>query len=84
MGVLYPALASGFHWSILLWCAVWFGNAAWLMRSAQRGWKLNYSIPERALRDAKRKGIIGEATRDAIKATEEEAKNPNRKRYAFD
>ena len=53
-------------------------------RDAQRGWRIRYDIPTRAYQAVARGGIGGEVAQAAIDATLKEAKDPNRKRYAFD
>ena len=53
-------------------------------RDAQRGWKLDYRIPDRAWRDARRSGPIGEIARATIADVQKEARDPGRRRYAFE
>lgn len=61
---LFAALAE-------IWAAVaFFLLMAFLdFRDATLGWKINYSIPERAWENAKQKDIIGEIARAAIIST---------------
>ena len=88
-GVVFTALAAGI-WTLGQGAAIPFivGGLAFMaflaFRDAQRGWKLNYRIPDRAWRDAKRVGIRGEIARESIADVQKEAKDPNRRIYAFD
>lgn len=75
------AQAPGLGWAMALICA---GLGLLAFRDMKRGWRLRYDIPDRAYRAAARGGIGGEVAQAAIDATLEEAKNPNRRRYAFD
>ena len=50
----------------------------------QRGWKINYKIPNRAYRHLNMGGRSAEIANKAIASTIKESKNPNRKRYAFE
>ena len=61
--------------------AVMFLCAFLALRDSKRGWKIRYDIPPHALRMIEKgdKNTIA-----AAKKTLEEAKDPNRKRYAFE
>ena len=73
--------APGVGWILAIVCA---GLGLLAFRDAKRGWRIRYDIPERAYRAVARGGIGGEVAQASIDATLKEAKDPNRKRYAFD
>lgn len=53
--------------------------------SAKRGWKIRYDLPPKYYRDIKSSNpITREVAREAAKRTLKEARNPNRKKYAFE
>lgn len=53
------------------------------VRDYQRGWLIRYDLPPWGQRDIKRNDLIGEVAREAWEATQREARDPNRQRYAF-
>ena len=52
--------------------------------SYRRGWKMSYDLPPWGERQMRKKGLAGEVARKAWAETQKEARNPNRKRYAFE
>lgn len=72
-------------WIVIMFGIIGIVAALSEFGSMQRGWKLRYDLPPKYYRDIKSSNpITREIARKAAESTLKEAKNPDRKKYAFE
>ena len=72
--------AGGALLGCLLFIPVYFE-----FRSGMRGWRIRYDLPPSYFRDIKSTNpITRQMAKESAEATLKEARDPNRRRYAFD
>lgn len=72
-------------WIVIILGTIGVFFAFWDFIDAKRGWKMRYDLPPRYYRDIKSPNpITRDIARKAADATMKAAKNPHRKKYAFE